>query len=81
MFNWVPLADAADSRRPSYLPEDAIADPLMTLPRYWPYQVHGVIDSVRITGKEAAAYAQEHRAAELEYYDIVCASTYGAIHD
>ena len=79
MFDWVPLADAADHLRPSYFPEGNIGDPLMTLPRYWPYQVHDVIDSVRITGKEAAVYARGNRATELEYYNVVCASEYGAI--
>jgi hypothetical protein len=79
MYNWVPLADALDGLRPSYAAEGPVGDPLMTLPRYWPYQVHQAIDSVRITGNEAAAYAEQNKAIEVEYYDIVCASTYGAI--
>jgi hypothetical protein len=79
MFNWVPLADKTDNLRPSYTPEAAVNDPLMTLPRYWPYQVHDALDSVRVIGNEAAAYAEQNKAVELEYYDIVCAPTYGAI--
>jgi hypothetical protein len=79
MFNWVPLADAADSFRPSYQPEGPVNDPLMTLPRYWPYQVHTVLDSVRILGQESADYAQQNKVTELEYYDVVCSSKYGSI--
>jgi len=77
MFNWVPQSDVLDEDRPSYMPEGSIHDPLMTLPRYWPYQVLKVLDEVRITGKEAAAYAEKNKAAELEYYDIVCTPTHG----
>ena len=77
MYNWVPLADKIDPVRPTYIPEGYINDPLMTLPRYWPDQILNAIDDVRITGNEAAAYAQANKAIELEYYDIVCASTYG----
>ena len=77
MHNWVPLADNIDPARPTYIPEGTINDPLMTLPRYWPDQILDAIDEVRITGNEAAAYAQANKAIELEYYDIVCASTYG----
>lgn len=79
MFNWVPLADAADSFRPSYQPEGPVNDPLMTLPRYWPYQVHLVLDSVRLVGQESADYAQQNKATELAYYDAVCLSNYGSI--
>jgi hypothetical protein len=79
MFNWVPLSDAADSMRPSYIPEGAIGDPLMVLPRYWDTDVRTHMDTVRVIGDEAAAYAQSVKATELEYYDIVCAPTYGPI--
>jgi len=79
MYNWVPLSVAPDRLRPSFLPESSVDDPLMTLPRFWAYQVHDVIDVVRITGKEAAAYAEQNRSIELEYYDIVCASSHGPI--
>ena len=30
-------------------------------------------------GKDAAAYAEQNKATELEYYDIVCAPTLGQI--
>lgn len=77
MFNWVPLADETDPERPTYIPEGPINDPLMTLPRYWPDQIMNAIDDVRITGNEAGAYAMANKEVELEYYDIVCADTYG----
>ena len=51
----------------------------MVLPRYWPYQVQASLDTVRTIGNEAAAYAEQNKATELEYYDIMCAPTYGAI--
>ncbi len=79
MFNWVPLADAEDKFRPSFFPEGSTGDPFMTLPRYWPYQVHDAIDAVRIAGKDAAAYAEQNKGVELSYYDIACAGAYGPI--
>ena len=79
MFNWVPLSDQKDEGRPSFLAEGYINDPLMTLPRYWNTDMRSHIDEIRIMGKEAAAYAEQNKAIELEYYDIVCAPTYGAI--
>jgi hypothetical protein len=30
-------------------------------------------------GKEAAAYAESNKGTELDYYDIVCAPSLGAI--
>ena len=50
----------------------------MVLPRYWPYQVQANLDIVRNIGKEAAAYAEQNKATELEYYDIMCAPTLGS---
>ena len=79
MYNWVPLADNADPGRPAYLPEGYVNDPLMVLPRYWPYQVLPNLDSIRNMGQEAAAYAEQNKAVELEYYDIVCSPTLGPI--
>ncbi len=79
MYNWVPLASEADPKRPAYIPEAQIGDPLMTLPRFWPYEALKSIDQVRIMGNEAAAYAQANEAIETEYYDIVCAPTYGPL--
>jgi len=79
MFNWIPLADQEDPMRPSYLPEGGMSDPLMVLPRYWPTQILQEIDNVRVVGKEAAAYAQQNKAVELEFYDIVCAPSFGPI--
>ena len=79
MFNWIPLADQEDPMRPSYLPEGSFNDPLMVLPRYWPSQILAEIDSIRVMGKEAAAYAEQNKAVELEFYDIVCAPSFGSI--
>jgi hypothetical protein len=79
MYNWVPLANKHDPGRPAYIPEGPINDPLMTLPRYWPHQVLEALDYVRITGREAAAYAEENKSIELAYYDIVCEAAYGPI--
>lgn len=79
MFNWIPLADQKDPMRPSYLPEGSFNDPLMVLPRYWPSQILTEIDHVRVMGKEAAAYAEQNKAVELEFYDIVCAASFGVI--
>jgi Polysaccharide deacetylase len=79
MYNWIPLADQADPGRPSYVPEGPVGDPRMTLPRYWPNQVLPNIDVVRNIGNEAAAYAEQNKATELDYYDIVCSPSYGPI--
>jgi hypothetical protein len=79
MYNWVPLADQQDPARPVYLPEGYVNDPRMVLPRYWPSQVQSNLDAVRNIGQDAAAYAEQNEATELEYYDIVCAPTMGAI--
>ena len=79
MFNWIPLSDNPDPRRPSYLPEGAVNDPLMVLPRFWSFDAGKHIDEVRLIGQEAAAYAEANKAIELEYYDIVCAPSYGPI--
>ena len=79
MYNWVPLADQKDPARPIYLEEGYVNDPRMVLPRYWPYQVQASLDTVRTIGNEAAAYAEQNKAIELEYYEIMCAPTYGAI--
>jgi hypothetical protein len=79
MYNWIPLADQPDPARPAYLPEGYVNDPRMVIPRYWPYQVSSNIDTVRQIGNQAVEYAEQNKATELEYYDILCAPTYGAI--
>ncbi|MFH1907616.1 MAG: polysaccharide deacetylase family protein, partial [Chloroflexota bacterium] len=79
LFNWIPLSDNPDPRRPSYMPEGAVNDPLMVLPRFWSYDAGKHIDEVRLIGQEAASYAEANKAIELEYYDIVCAPSYGPI--
>ena len=79
MYNWVPQADAIDPQRPYSIPEGPANDPLLTLPRFWPTQVMAQLDTIRVMGKEAATYAEQNKAVELEYYDIVCAPSYGPI--
>ena len=79
MFNWIPLSDTSDPMRPSYMPEGAVNDPLLVLPRYWAPDADAHIDTVRMIGKEAAAYAEQNKAVELEYYDIVCKTSLGSI--
>jgi hypothetical protein len=79
MYNWVPLADQKDPARPIYLEEGYVHDPRLVLPRYWPNQVQASLDTVRTIGNEAAAYAEQNKTTELEYYDITCAPTYGAL--
>ena len=79
MFNWVPLADAPDPGHPDAIPEGPSNDPLMTLPRVWDVDVLDHLDTIRTIGNEAAAYAEQNKAIELEYYDIVCSPTLGPI--
>lgn len=79
MYNWIPQADEKDPGRPSYIPEGPAGDPLMTLPRYWDTDVRAHLDEVRTIGQGAAAYDQQNKAVELEYYDIMCASQLGPI--
>lgn len=79
MYNWIPQGDQKDPTRPSYIPEGPVGDPLMTLPRYWDVDARAHLDDVRVLGHEAAAYAEQNKATELEYYDIMCAPTYGPI--
>jgi len=79
MFNWVPLADANDAGRPAYWAEGYVNDPRMVLPRYWSSDAISKLDEIRIMGNEAAAYAEQNKATELEYYDIVCAPSLGPL--
>lgn len=75
MFNWIPIADVKDPMRENYLVEGPVHDPLMVLPRYWPSQIMTEIDKVRLIGKEAAAYAEQNKQSELEFYEIMCSPT------
>jgi len=79
MYNWVPLADKVDPERTSWLPEGPVNDPPMVLPRYWDTDAIGHISQVIQVGQEAAAYAAQNKAVEMEYYDIACAAKYGPI--
>jgi peptidoglycan/xylan/chitin deacetylase (PgdA/CDA1 family) len=77
MYNWIPLADEYNPKRPTYLAEGPLNDPLMVLPRYWSTDAIWHIEKVIQIGEEAAAAAQENRSLELEYYDIVCKDVTG----
>ena len=77
MFNWVPLSDTVDTRRPSWAPEGTVKDPLMVLPRYWDTDAIIHLDEVVQIGQEAAAYAETNKSTELDYYNIVCSPAYG----
>ncbi len=79
MFNWIPLADRTDPAHTDRLAEGPAGDPLMTLPRYWDADVRPHLDEVRQIGNEAATYAEQNKAAELEYYDIMCTQQFGPI--
>ena len=79
MFDWVPLADVSDPQRPLWIPEGPVNDPLMVLPRYWDTDAIIHIPEVLQASQEAAAYAEENRATELEYYDIACTAQYEPI--
>ncbi len=79
MFNWVPLADQDNPQQPSYISEGSVNDPLMVLPRYWDTDARAHLDTVTQIGDQATVYAQQNKATELEYYNIVCAPAYGPI--
>jgi hypothetical protein len=79
MYNWIPQADAVSQSNPLAIPETPANNPLLTLPRYMDINARGHLDTVRQIGEEAAQYAEQNKAVELEYYDIVCAPAYGPI--
>ena len=56
-----------------------MGDPLMVLPRFWDQDARYYLDAVRSIGKEANKYAEQNKAIELEYYDIVCKDIIGDI--
>jgi hypothetical protein len=77
MYNWIPQADSPTT--PTDIAEGPVGDPRMTLPRYWPNQVIPNLDVIRVISDQAIAYAQQNKATELLYYDIVCAPTLGPL--
>ncbi len=79
MYNWVPQADSTNDSNPYAIPETPAGNPLMTLPRYTDITARENIDIVRTIGQEATQYAEQNKTTELEYYDIICAPTYGPI--
>lgn len=79
MYNWIPQAASEDPNHPHWLAEIPAGDPLMTLPRYWSKDALYRLDDVAAFGDEAAAAAEASRAAELEYYEILCLPRTGEI--
>jgi hypothetical protein len=79
MFNWVPLGDKITPVHGGWQPEGPINDPLMVLPRYWDTDALIHMDDVVKISQDAAVYAEQNKATELDYYDIVCSPTYGPI--
>ena len=79
MYNWIPQADTVNQANPMAIPEMPANNPLMTIPRYWDTDARNKLDNVRAISDQAAQYAEQNKAIELEYYDIVCAPTYGPI--
>jgi len=79
MYNWIPQADSFNQSNPLAIPEMPANNPLMTIPRYWDVNARGQLDNVRQISEQAAQYAEQNKATELEYYDIVCAPAYGPI--
>ena len=79
MYNWIPQADTVNQSNPMAIPETPAGNPLMTLPRYWDTDARNKLDDIRQISEQAAQYAQQNKATELEYYDIVCAPTHGPI--
>ena len=80
MFNWVPLGDTVTPvHGPSWQPEGPINDPLMVLPRYWDTDAIKYLDNIVKMSLDAAAYADQNKTTELEYYNIVCAPNLGPI--
>lgn len=77
MYNWIPLADQTDPQHPLGIAEGLVNDPLLVLPRFWDTDARAHLDEVRRLGTDAAAYAGQNKPTELEYYNIVCAPTYG----
>lgn len=79
MYNWVPQADTISQSNTVAIPETPANNPLMTLPRYWDVNARGELDTVRQIGEQAAVYAEQNKAIELDYYNIVCAPAMGPI--
>jgi hypothetical protein len=79
MFNSIPLSDVKDPGRPTWIPDSLVNDPLMVLPRYWDTDALNHLAEVIQIGQAAAAFAGQNKAAEMEYYDIVCAAALGPI--
>jgi peptidoglycan/xylan/chitin deacetylase (PgdA/CDA1 family) len=62
MFNWIPQGD----------PEQAVGDPLMTLPRFWSTDVTLPLDTSIQIGDAAQAAAEAAWPDEAAYYQTHC---------
>ena len=69
MYNWIPQGDN----------ELKVADPLMTLPRYWSEEAIQRMNDVIKIGQDAAAFAAQYKNDELNYYDTYCKDQLGPI--
>ena len=79
MYNWIPQADTVNASNTYAIPETPSGNPLMTIPRYADINARGELDNVRQIAEQAALYSEQNKTVELEYYDIVCAPTYGPL--
>jgi hypothetical protein len=79
MFNWVPLGDQTDPKRPLMIAEGSANDPLMTLPRIWDTDAQQHLGTFAAISDAATAYAQQNKTVELQYYNMICAPKDGPI--
>jgi hypothetical protein len=79
MYNWIPQADNVNPANPVAIPETPAGNPLMTIPRYWDTDARNKLDDIREMSSQSAQYAEQNKATELDYYNIVCAPTLGAL--
>jgi len=52
---------------------------LMVLPRYWDTDAILYLQDIVAIGEQAAEQAEQQRSTELDFYEIMCASTYGVL--
>jgi hypothetical protein len=79
MFNWVPLGDTVTPVHGGWEPEGPMNYPPLVLPRYWDSDVLRHIDNMVKISQAAAAYAEQNKNTEMDYYNIVCAPTLGPL--
>jgi hypothetical protein len=79
MFNWVPLGDAVTPVHGGWAPEGPMNAPLLLLPRYWDTDTIRHLGDVIKISQDAKAYAEQNKAIEQDYYDIVCSPNLGPL--